>query len=227
MIQDDTAVNEGAGALFAKLSVEPQDNDFSKALNEGAAEMAKLESLDGQAFDREYARNELAYHQAVNHIVGDVWIPNILPKSGLSSPRRSSPFASTKGTPVHGRRTPLIRVQRRRNIMTRKASLVLLLSAGVLTPADGVRSAPVRTLHVEIHDFEFVLRRIEAHVGDTIEFTNRDFAPHTATDDAAKWDTQQIGYGKLASIVAASAGSFAFHCRFHPRMKGLLVITPR
>lgn len=78
MIQDHTAVNEGASALFTKLGVKPQDNDFSKALNEGAAKvMAKLESLDGEAFDREYARNELAYHQTVNHVVGDVWIPNI------------------------------------------------------------------------------------------------------------------------------------------------------
>ena len=77
----DTIVDEflgGAGALFAKLGVKPQDNDFSKGLNDGAAkEMAKLESLDGQAFDREYARNELAYHQTVNHVVGDVWISNI------------------------------------------------------------------------------------------------------------------------------------------------------
>lgn len=78
MIRDHSAVNEGAGALFTKLGVKPQDNDFSKALNDGASkELAKLKSLSGTAFDREYARNELAYHQTVNQIVGDVWIPNI------------------------------------------------------------------------------------------------------------------------------------------------------
>jgi putative membrane protein len=76
MIRDHTAVNEGAGALLKKLGVTPQDNDFSRALNKGAnAENKKLKSLRGKAFDREYARNELAYHQTVNHVVSDVWIP--------------------------------------------------------------------------------------------------------------------------------------------------------
>jgi putative membrane protein len=78
MIRDHTAVNEGAGALLAALKVQPQDNDFSKALNAGAdKKKAELNALDGVAFDRAYAANELAYHQTVNHIVGDVWIPNI------------------------------------------------------------------------------------------------------------------------------------------------------
>jgi len=78
MIQDHTAVNEGAGALLKKLGVSAQDNAFSQALNKGAAtENAKLRSLSGRAFDREYARNELAYHKQVNSIVGDTWIPAV------------------------------------------------------------------------------------------------------------------------------------------------------
>ena len=78
MISDHTAVNEGAAALLAKLGAKPQDNDFSKALNEGAAKQtAKMQALSGKAFDLEYAKNELAYHQTVNRIVGDIWIPNI------------------------------------------------------------------------------------------------------------------------------------------------------
>ena len=78
MIQDHTAVNEGAGALLKKLGVSPQDNAFSQALNKGAeAQNAKLRSLKGRAFDREYARNELAYHKQVNSIVGGIWIPAV------------------------------------------------------------------------------------------------------------------------------------------------------
>lgn len=78
MTRDHTAVNNGAGALLKKLGVSAEDNDFSQALNKGAeAENAKLRSLSGQAFDREYARNELAYHKQVNSIVGDTWIPAV------------------------------------------------------------------------------------------------------------------------------------------------------
>jgi plastocyanin len=111
--------------------------------------------------------------------------------------------------------------------MTRGVFLALLLSAGVFAPAARAEPPAPQTLHVEIHDFEFAPTRIEAHVGDTIAFTNSDFAPHTATDDAAKWDSKQIGYRKSASIVANLAGSFAYHCHFHPQMKGLLVVTAR
>ena len=78
MIRDHTAVNDGAGALLKKLGVQPHDNDFSKALNKGAAaQTAKMGKLNGRAFDREYARNELAYHKQVNSIVGDTWIPAV------------------------------------------------------------------------------------------------------------------------------------------------------
>jgi putative membrane protein len=78
MIRDHTAVNEGAAALLAKLKVKAQDNAFSQTLIEGAtAEKTKLSALDGAAFDRAYAANELAYHQVVNKTVGDIWIPNI------------------------------------------------------------------------------------------------------------------------------------------------------
>lgn len=76
MIRDHTAVNEGAGALLQKLNATPEDNAFSQALLEGAAKkQAELLSLRGKAFDEAYASNELGYHQAVNKIVGDTWLP--------------------------------------------------------------------------------------------------------------------------------------------------------
>ena len=78
MIRDHTAVNEGAAALLQRLGVTAQDNAFSQALNAGAAtQTAMMAALEGRAFDREYARNELAYHKQVNSIVGDTWIPTV------------------------------------------------------------------------------------------------------------------------------------------------------
>jgi putative membrane protein len=78
MIRDHTAVNEGAAALLAKLKVTAQDNAFSKALLAGAAtKTTELSALDGAAFDRAYAANELGYHQTVNKIVGEIWIPAV------------------------------------------------------------------------------------------------------------------------------------------------------
>jgi putative membrane protein len=37
----------------------------------------ELSRLRGEAFDRAYAENELAYHRTVNGVVADVFIPNL------------------------------------------------------------------------------------------------------------------------------------------------------
>ena len=78
MIRDHTAVNEGAAALLAKLKVQPKDNAFSQSLISGAAaKKTELNALDGVAFDRAYAANELAYHQVVNKTLSETWIPTV------------------------------------------------------------------------------------------------------------------------------------------------------
>lgn len=78
MIRDHTAVNEQALALLKKLKASPQDNFLSRQLNANADKLvAQMSKLSGNAFDRRYAGNELAYHQAVNTLVGKSFIPNI------------------------------------------------------------------------------------------------------------------------------------------------------
>lgn len=78
MIRDHEAVNEQALALLKKLGAQPQDNFLSQALQEGAAEIIdELTALRGDAFDKRYAENELAYHKSVNELVENTFIPNI------------------------------------------------------------------------------------------------------------------------------------------------------
>lgn len=78
MIRDHTAVNDQALALLKKLNAQPQDNFLSRQLTEGSIQLiAEMSRLRGAAFDRRYAENELAYHQAVNNLVETAFIPNI------------------------------------------------------------------------------------------------------------------------------------------------------
>jgi putative membrane protein len=77
MERDHKAVNEQALALVKKLNVAPEDNPVSKSLADGATkELAKLEALDGAAFDKAYVENEVAYHKAVNGALADLLIPS-------------------------------------------------------------------------------------------------------------------------------------------------------
>ncbi len=78
MIRDHEAVNEQALALLAKLEVQPQDNFLSQNLQAGSEELInEMSQLRGAAFDMRYAENELGYHQAVNNLVENAFIPNI------------------------------------------------------------------------------------------------------------------------------------------------------
>lgn len=78
MIRDHTAVNEQAFALLEKLNAKPEDNFLSKQLQANAEKLIdEMSRLRGEDFDQRYAENELAYHQAVNELVGETFIPNI------------------------------------------------------------------------------------------------------------------------------------------------------
>src|ERR1044071_6439888 len=55
MVTDHTAVNKSAVELVTKLKVSPEENDASKGLTSGGTDArAKLEKLDGDAFDKAY-----------------------------------------------------------------------------------------------------------------------------------------------------------------------------
>ena len=77
MIRDHKAVNEKALALLKKLKVTPQDNPTSQALKKDAdAKLAQYAKLNGPAFDKAYAENEVGYHQTVNGALQNTLIPS-------------------------------------------------------------------------------------------------------------------------------------------------------
>ena len=77
MVRDHGAVNEQALALVGRLGVTPEANATSAALTAQAAQKHdELAKLDGDAFDRAYVANEVAYHATVNGALRDLLIPS-------------------------------------------------------------------------------------------------------------------------------------------------------
>lgn len=77
MVRDHTAVNKQALALVKKLHVTPEDNPTSQALKKDAdAKLAQYAKLNGAAFDKTYADNEVAYHKTVNGALEQTLIPD-------------------------------------------------------------------------------------------------------------------------------------------------------
>lgn len=77
MITDHTAVNQQAVALVTKLGVTPVDHTVSLDMRDNAEEIRdKLRELTGAAFDREYALNEVSYHEKLLAAIDTALIPS-------------------------------------------------------------------------------------------------------------------------------------------------------
>jgi putative membrane protein len=67
MIRDHLAVNKKLMALLHKLQITPEASDTSKTMYRNASiKQEELWKLSGAAFDKAYAQNEVAFHEAVN-----------------------------------------------------------------------------------------------------------------------------------------------------------------
>ena len=97
-----------------------------------------------------------------------------------------------------------------------------LLTAGALLASATLAHAADHT--VTISGFAFQPATLSIAAGDTVTFMNKDGAPHTATQKGG-FDTGRLGKGKEATITFDAAGSFDYICKFHPAMKGQIVVN--
>jgi plastocyanin len=82
------------------------------------------------------------------------------------------------------------------------------------------------TVHqVSIKRFKFDPKTVTVRVGDVIEWTNHDLAPHTATAKEYGWDTGELPKGTSAQIIVTADMETEYFCAFHPHMKGKIEIT--
>jgi plastocyanin len=91
----------------------------------------------------------------------------------------------------------------------------------------GLASAPSRaeTIQVAIDKLSFSPAEVEAKVGDTVEWLNKDSFAHTATVKGG-FDVM-IPAGKSGSTVLQKAQTVEYYCRFHPNMKGRITVSAR
>lgn len=76
MIKDHKSIIKTAVDLATKLGVTPKDNPVTQSLLKGEKQTkAAFEKLSGNAFDKAYIANEVAYHKAVISTVKNVLIP--------------------------------------------------------------------------------------------------------------------------------------------------------
>ncbi|HEY3324285.1 MAG TPA: cupredoxin domain-containing protein [Planctomycetota bacterium] len=99
----------------------------------------------------------------------------------------------------------------------------LVLTFALLLVAKGGMAA---TVNVSIVSFAFQPATPTISVGDTIIWTNNGDRQHTSTSDTGVWDSGALNPGDSFSFMYNAAGSFPFHCNFHPTiMTGTVTVN--
>jgi len=108
-----------------------------------------------------------------------------------------------------------------------KRIYLLLVSFASISMAS-VTSTAAETITVKMKSLSYDPKQIEAHVGDTVAWTNNAFSKHTATsdDDGKTFDTGEIKPDETSKPVRLERqGEFEYHCKIHGKsMSGTIVV---
>jgi plastocyanin len=105
---------------------------------------------------------------------------------------------------------------------------VLLVGLLWLIVGAGATSTAAADVQITIQNFAFAPATMTIPIGTTVVWTNKDTAPHTATNDpgsAFTFDTGNITTGQSGKVTFNTAGTFAYHCSVHPNMHATIVVT--
>jgi len=113
-----------------------------------------------------------------------------------------------------------------------RAALLILLALAALSVAGfaassggaaGPTAAASASKTVSIVSFAFKPGTVKVKRGARVTFANTSNTTHTATR-AGSFDTKGIASGKSKAVQFNKRGSFAYHCKIHPFMKGKIVV---
>lgn len=83
--------------------------------------------------------------------------------------------------------------------------------------------AAAKDHQVSVEGMKFVPQTVEVAAGDTVTWTNKDFVPHTVSAGKAL-ESGTIEANGSWKYVAKAKGRTEYVCRFHPGMRGTLVV---
>jgi plastocyanin len=93
-------------------------------------------------------------------------------------------------------------------------------------PATGVADLTI-TIIGDRQSMSFSPANATLKVGQTVAWRNTDTDLHTATQDSRGFDTGTVPRGGTSAPLAmTTAGTFPYHCSFHPDMVATLSVTP-
>jgi plastocyanin len=79
---------------------------------------------------------------------------------------------------------------------------------------------------VTIKNLKYDPATIKIKRGEMVLWMNSDDNDHTVTSDAKEdFNSDNMSNGDKFRHTFEEAGKFPYHCKYHPRMKGLVIVT--
>lgn len=78
---------------------------------------------------------------------------------------------------------------------------------------------------VSIENFAFSPATVNIKVGQSVMWTNKDSAPHTATELGNLFDSGSLATNQSFSFTFHTAGTYTYHCLIHSMMANATVVV--
>jgi plastocyanin len=102
----------------------------------------------------------------------------------------------------------------------RRAALLAIAAGALMAAPAGADTIPVSVLFQA-----FSPTQIDALPGDTVLWSNGSERTHTVTANDGSFDSGDLPGGATFSITTGAPGAYAFHCRIHPDMTGVIDVS--
>ncbi|HVR85328.1 MAG TPA: cupredoxin family copper-binding protein, partial [Planctomycetota bacterium] len=90
----------------------------------------------------------------------------------------------------------------------------------------GLGTTEAGDVQVRIEDFKFEPERLTVRPGTKVTWVNKDDEPHSATssEKPKRFDSGALDSAQSFSFTFMELGSFAYFCKLHPHMTGVIVV---
>jgi plastocyanin len=100
--------------------------------------------------------------------------------------------------------------------------VAMLLMAGSLVAADK-KDDDKKTVHIK--DLKYDPKEIKIKAGETVTWVNDDDKDHTIESDDKSFDSSpDLSHGEKYQFTFKKKGKYAYHCKYHPREKGVIIV---
>ena len=103
-----------------------------------------------------------------------------------------------------------------------------VVASDVKTPVQvAMKHSAMAATTVKIANFKFVPASVTVAAGSMVTWMSAGPPTHTSTSLASPpvWDSGNIAGGGHYSHTFAKPGTYRYHCKIHPSMKGTVVVT--